>query len=69
MDKAEKFIQTMAAHFTEEFCDFAAGHEKLHEVMMDLAAEFVEENAPVLDEETTIDLACELLIATTVRPV
>jgi hypothetical protein len=69
LNKTDKFIQAMADHFTDEFCDFAAGHEKLHELMMELAEEFVNENAPVLDEHTTIDLAGELLMSTTIRPV
>ena len=69
MNKTDKFIMCMASHFSSEFAEFASSHEKLHEVMMDVAEEFVCENAPVLNDEATIDLAAELLIATTIRPV
>ena len=69
MNKSDKFIRDMAAHFSEEFCDYAAGDEKLHEMLIQLAQEFVQENAPVLDEDTVYELADELLIATTIRPV
>ena len=46
-----------------------AGHDKMHEVMMDLAAEFVESNIPIVDEEASFDVANELMMNITIAKV
>ena len=40
-------IRLLAAGFTEEYVEFCAGDDRMHELMMDLAAEFVEKNIPM----------------------
>ena len=64
-----KFVLNVADSFSEEFAEFCAGDERMHEIMMQLADEFVEQEAPVLDEETAGDVAAELLMAVTVTKV
>ena len=64
-----KFIRNVANSFSSEFAEYCAGDERIHELMMELASEFVEQEAPVLDEETSTDVACELIMGITVRSV
>ena len=62
-------IRLLAAGFADEFAEFCAGNEKIHEIMMDLASEFVEQNIPIVDEDAANDVAVELLMGVTCRPV
>ena len=55
----------LANGFSGEFSDFLAGHEKMHELMMDLASEFVTENIPVVTMQAEIDVAAELIMGVT----
>ena len=62
-------IRKLASGFVEEFAEFAAGDERMHELMMDLASEFVETNLPIVKEDDSIDVAHELMMNITVRAV
>ena len=62
-------IRLLANGYSEEFAEFCAGNEKIHELVMDLAGEFVEQNIPIVDEEAAHDVAVELLMGVTCRPV
>ena len=62
-------IRLLANGYSEEFAEFCAGNEKIHELMMELANEFVEKNIPIVDEEAANDVAVELLMGVTCRPV
>ena len=64
-----KFIRNVANSFSGDFAEFCAGDERMHELFMTLADEFVEQEAPVLDEETATDVACELIMGITVTSV
>ena len=52
-----------------EFAEFAAGDERMHELMMELASEFVDANLPIVKEEDAIDVAHELMMSITIRTV
>ena len=69
LNKYDESVRRLAAGFTDEFAEFCAGHEKMHELMMDLAGEFVEQEIPVVHDDAQIDVASELLLSVTVRPV
>ena len=69
MNRYDEAIRRLADEFSAEFAEFCAGHEKMHEMMMELASEFVEENVPVVSEDSQIDLAAELLMSVTVTKV
>ena len=66
---SNKFIRKVADSFSSEFAEFCAGDERMHELMMELAGEFMVSEAPVLDEETQTDVACELIMSVTVTKV
>ena len=62
-------IRLLASGYASEFADVCAGNEKIHEIMMELASEFVEQNIPIVDEESANDVAVELLMSVTCRVV
>ncbi len=66
LNKHDEAIRRLSTGFSEEFAEFCAGHEMMHDLMMDLASEFVTENIPVVSEESQVDLAAELLMSITV---
>ena len=46
-----------------------AGDERVHELMMEIAEEFVNQEIPVVSEDAKIDVAAELLMNVTVTKV
>ena len=62
-------IRLLAAGFSEDFAEFAAGHDKMYELMMDLAYEFVNQNIPIVDEDASFDVANELTMNVTIAKV
>lgn len=62
-------IRLLAKGYESEFAEFCAGDERMHELMMDLAGEFVEKNIPIVDEDAASDTAYELLMSVTVKVV
>ena len=69
MNRRDEAIRFLATGFSEEFAEFCAADERMHEIMMDLASEFVESNIPIVDEETSTDVAMELIMNVTVTKV
>ena len=65
----QEAIRLLAQGFSTQFAEEIAGDERVHELMMDLASEFVEKNIPIIKEEDQIDVAAELLMNVTVREV
>ena len=62
-------IRFLAQGFSDEFAEMVAGDERVHELMMDLASEFVDLYIPIVKEEDCIDMAAELIMNVTVRKV
>ena len=69
LNRYDEAIRALASGFGDDFAEFCAGHEDMHAIMMELAEEFVEENIPVVREDAKIDVAAELIMSVTVRPV
>ena len=69
MNKYDEAIRRLATGFSSEFAEFCAGHEMMHDLMMELATEFVGEEIPVVSEDSQTDLACELIMSITVTTV
>jgi hypothetical protein len=65
----QEAIRLLANGFSSEFAETIAGDERMHELMMELASEFVETNIPIIKEEDQIDVAAELLMSVTVTTV
>ena len=69
LNSHDKAVRRLAAGFLSEFAEFAAGDERMHELMMDLADEFVDASLPIVKEDYSIDVAHELMMNITVRAV
>ena len=69
LNRRDEAIRHLAQGFSGEFAEFMAGNERVHELMMELASEFVEENIPIVDEDAATDVAYELFMNVTVRSV
>ena len=69
MNYHDEAIRRLATGFSSEFAEFCAGDERMHEIMMTLADEFVEQNIPIVKEEDATDVATELLMSVTVTTV
>ena len=65
----QEAIRLLATGFSSQFAEEIAGDERVHELFMELASEFVETNIPIVKEEDQIDVAAELLMSVTVREV
>jgi len=65
----QEAIRLLAQGFSSQFAEEIASDERMHELMMELASEFVEKNIPIVKEEDQIDVAAELLMNVTVREV
>ena len=69
VNRHDEAIRRLAIGFSSEFADFCAGHEMMHDLMMELASEFVVVNIPVVSEDVQTDLATELLMSVTITKV
>ena len=69
INRYDEAVRLLATGFSDEFAEFCAGDERMHDLMMDLAAVFVTENIPVVSEDSQHDVAMELIMNITVRPV
>ncbi len=65
----QEAIRLLAHGFSAQFAEEIAGDERMNELFMDLASEFVEKNIPIIKEEDQIDVAAELLMNVTVTVV
>ncbi len=69
INKYDEAVRKVAAGYADDFAEFCAGDDRLHELMMDLASEFVEKECPIVSEDSATDLAVELIMGVTVRTV
>ena len=69
MNSHDHAIRLLVKGFESLFADYCAADERMHELMMDLASEFVDKEIPIVSEEDQIDLATELIMSVTVKVV
>lgn len=69
MNKYDEAIRLLANGFADQFAEQLAGDERMHDLIMELASEFVEAEIPVVSEDSQTDLAMELIMHVTVRTV
>ena len=69
INRHDEAIRRLANGYTLEFAEFAAGDERMHELMMELASEFVDANLPIVREDDATDVAHELMMGITIRTV
>ena len=69
MNKYDEAIRNLATGYSEMFAEVVASDERFHDLLMELASEFVEAEIPVVSEESQTDLASELIMYVTARKV
>lgn len=69
MNDHDKIIRSLAEMLNEDFAEFVAGHEAVHDLVMELASEYVGEKMTMVKEEDQTDVAMELMMGVTVRAV
>jgi len=69
LNRYDEAIRLLANGFADNFAEEVAGDERVHELMMTLAEEFVERNIPIVSEDSQIDMAAELIMNVTVTKV
>ena len=69
LNKYDEAVRLMASGLADRFAEQIAGDERVHELMMDLAVEFVENEMPIVSEDSQTDLAMELIMNVTVTKV
>ena len=61
MNNYDRSIALLGKGFIKEFIAEVNADEDLMEKVMDIAAKFVDENIPVVEDDAKIDVASELL--------
>jgi hypothetical protein len=69
LNRHDEAIRLLAKGFADNFAEEIAGDERVHDLMMTLAEEFVARNIPIVSEDSQIDMACELIMNVTVTKV
>ena len=69
VDRYKESIRLLSNVYSEDFAEFCAGDDGMHELMMHLATRFVEEVTPVVRDDAQLDLAAELLMSVTITKV
>ena len=66
LNKYDEAVRLMATGFADRFAEQIAGDERMQDLLMDLASEFVEKEMPIISEDSQTDLAMELIMNITV---
>ncbi len=65
----DEAIRRLAEGFAEDFVEEVAGDERFHELIQDIAEEYVSKNIPITDEDAHYDVAFELCMRCTTKRV
>ena len=65
----DESIRRLADGYSEEFAEEVAADERFHDLLMDLADEFVSKNIPIVSEDDSTDVAMELMMRVTTKSV
>ena len=65
----DEAIRRLAEGYKEEFAEFVAGDERFHDLLMDVCAEFIDNEIPIVNEDDKWDLAMEMILRVTTRSV
>ena len=69
LNHRDEAIRRLADAYSSDFAEFVAGNDLFHELLQDLADDFINENIPITDEEGHLDLAMEMILRVTTRSV
>ena len=66
MNHKNKALRLLRDGFQKEFAEYLISHEKFVEVVMEVSAEFIDKEIPIVDQDDKLDLA--FLLMETVTP-
>ena len=69
MNKYDEAIRNLANGFSSQFAEEVGADERFHDLLMEMAEEFVAREIPIVSEDSQTDLACELMYRVTARKV
>ena len=69
LNHRDNAIRLLADGFSSQFCEEVAADERFHDLLMEMAEKFVENQIPITDEDSATDLAYELMMRVTTRSV
>lgn len=69
MNKHDEAIRLLANGFSEMFAESVASDERFHDLLMELADEFVSAEIPIVSVDDSTDVAYELMMRVTARRV
>ena len=69
LNKRDEAIRNLANGFSSQFAETVGADERFHDLLMELAEEFVAAEIPIVDSDSVTDLACELMMRVTTREV
>ena len=69
MNKYDEAVRKLADGFSEMFAETVAADERFHDLLMEMADEFVTAEIPVVSEDSATDLAAELMMRVTTKKV
>ena len=69
LNKYDEAIRNLANGFSSQFAEVVASDERFHDLLMELAEEFVTAEIPVVSEDSQTDLAAELMMRVTAKEV
>ncbi len=69
LNKRDEAIRQLANGFSSQFSEVVAGDERFHDLLMELAEEFVAAEIPIVDEDSATDVAYELMMRCTTKEV
>ena len=69
LNSRDEAIRVLADGFAEEFTETVAADERFHDLLMEMAGEFVSKNIPIVDEDTETDVSYELMLRVTAKKV
>ena len=69
MNKYDEALRNLADGFSEMFAETVAADSRFHDLLMEMADEFVSREIPIVSEDSQTDLAAELMYRVTARKV
>ena len=69
MNKYDEAVRNLANGFSSQFAETVAADERFHDLLMEIAEEFVSAEIPIVSEDSQTDLAYELMMRCTTKEV
>ena len=69
LNRHDEAIRRLAEGYKEELAEAIAGDERFHDVCMEIIADFIDKEIPIVNDDDKWDLALEMILRVTTRSV